>query len=740
MNIQRSYNSDNLSAAAPGSEAGEDAGLGISMADLLRIVHVRRKLIAAVAFTVIAIATVLVVQATPLYSATALVMLDQRKNTVEDTAAALSGLPSDPATVQNQVQILTSNELAERVIDKLHLADDPEFNPRAAGWTNFLRYLNPLTWIPGSVSDKSAAVQKDLERDDLQKRFQSRLAVEPVGFSTAISVTYTAETPVKARDIANAVANAYVEDQLEAKFEATQKATQWLSGRIAELSKKAQQADSAVQRYKAEHNITTTANGVSVVDQQTADINGQLVIAKTQLAEKQAAYSSLVGLARTGRAADSAAAMSSPLIATLRGQESDIARQLADLSSRYLPRHPKILDLQAQKANIDQKIAEELQRIVDAARNDVSIASAHVGSLQSSLGQLEGQGATQNQAAVELTALQSAATSARSMYEAFLGRLNQTQGQEGIQTPDARVISQAQIPRGASFPRKGLTIGLSIPAGILLGLMIAFAIERLDSGFRTTSQLENMLGVPVLATIPEIREEGIPAADFVADKPLSSFAEAIRGVQLGLSLSNVDRQPKVIVVTSSVPGEGKTTVSISLARMAARGGLKTIIIDGDLRRPNLANNFGREHFERGLIEAITGELPLDQCVAKDPKSNAVILPCLKPAVNPADVLSSQTMQRLIDNLSKTFDLVIIDSAPILPVNDTKILSRLADTVLFVVRWEKTPREAVATALRSLRDVHATISGVAMTRADTERFRYYNYGYQSYYSYNKYYSG
>jgi succinoglycan biosynthesis transport protein ExoP len=718
-------------------EVSDASGGGISLAEFQRVLRVRSGVIFGTALVVIALAAALVVLATPLYTATAIVMLDQRKNSVEDAAAAISGLGTDPTTVQNQVQILTSVELANRVTEKLKLDQDPEFSPQA-GWTAVFRYLSPATWFPGAISSRAAAARLDIDKAQLAQNFLSRVRVDPIGLSTAMNVSFESRDPQKAQLIANAIANAYVEDQLEAKFDATQKATQWLAARIADLSRKAQAADQAVQSYKAAHNITTTATGTSVVDQQTVDINSQLVLAKTDLAEKEAAYSGLVSLARSGRASGSAAAMASPVISALRAQDSEITRQLADLSSKYLPGHPKILDLQAQKANIDSRIAEEVQRIIDSARNDVSVSSAHVGSLQGSLHQLEGQGATQNQASVGLTALQSSAASARAMYEAFLGRLNQTQGQEGIQTPDARVISAAETPLSPSFPKKGLTLGLAVPAGLALGLMLAFLIERLDTGFRTSQQTEAFLGLPVLSVLPEAKGSAEVAA-LVVDKPMSSFAEAMRGIQLGLTLSNVDREPKVVLITSSVPSEGKTSVSVGLARMAARSGKKVLLIDGDLRRPSLAKHFSKNSVKGGLIEAITGQVPLDQCFCKDPKSEALGLIIQKPPASPADILSSDAMLQLIKTVSKIFDLVIIDSAPVLPVNDTKIISRMADAIIFVVRWEKTPREAAVNAVRSLAMMHVPIAGAVITRAE-ERFRYYNYGYQDYRNYNKYYSG
>jgi exopolysaccharide transport family protein len=715
---------------------------GFDLLDLLRVVRVRRMLILGTTLIVIALTATTVMLLKPVYSATAAVMLEQRKNTVEDAGAVLSDMPTDQTAVQNQVQILTSQELANRVIKKLQLDQDPEFNPNIDGRKSILSYLNPLNWLPTNSALEAAAQGEDVTRRTVLTTFGKRLGVEPIGLSTAMNITFESYDAAKAQRIANAVATAYVEDQLEAKFDATKKATEWLSSRIAELSTQSQQADAAVAEYKAEHNITTTVDGGSVVDQQVASVNNQLVLARTDLAEKQANYSRLADLARQGKAADSGQAVASPVIAALRAQESALNGQMADLSSRYGPRHPKILDLQAQKETLDAKIAQEVQRLVDAARNDMQIASSHVGSLQSSLRGLEAQNAGQNKASVRLTQLQSAASSARSMYQAFLGRLNQMQDQSGIQTPDARIISSAQLPEKASFPKKGMMIAASVPAGLILGLMLAFAAERLDPGFRTASQIESMLQIPVLAVIPEIGSGGDKApanpAEMVLARPTSSFSEAIRSLQLGIKLSNVDEPPKVIVVASSVPGEGKTTLAVSLARFAARAGARVVILDGDFRRPTVGETMGVTPQQGGLIEALTRQFPWQHCIAADPRSDVQVLPCLKAPPNAADLLSSEAMRSLVSDLRKAYDLVIIDSAPVLPVSDTKILGRLADMVLFAARWEKTPREAVANAVRSLMDAHVRVSGIALTRADSDRSLYYIHGYQNYRGYGKYY--
>ncbi|HWF65504.1 MAG TPA: polysaccharide biosynthesis tyrosine autokinase [Rhizomicrobium sp.] len=714
----------------------------IDLAVLLRILRVRRQVILGTAAAVVALAIVILFQLTPYYAASSVVMLDQRKNSIEDVSSVLSGLPTDPTGVQNQVQILTSRDIAGRVIDKLNLKDNAYFRD-TKGWTQYLAFLNPASWFPSRDKMHNDALGLNSERNRLIDEFEKHLTVTPLGLSTAIRVTYESPDRYDAATIDNAIADAYVEDQLNAKFEATQKATKWLADRIQDLSKQSQAAEEAVQQYRAANGLSETQNGGSVVDQQMSAISAQLVAAKSDLAEKEATYSHISALARAGHAADISEAVSSPLIAQLRSQEADLMRQEADLSSKYGPRNPKMLDLESQKTNLESKINEEVERVVRSVANNVAIAQAQVGSLESSLKQIESQSGDQNKLKVKLAALQSNAASAKSMYEAFLSKLNQTQDQQGIETPDARIISRGEVPIKPSYPNKLLVLGVAIPVGFLLGLMFAAILERLDSGFRTTYQVETVLGFPVLATIPEVppvsRGEPVNAADRIVDKPMSSFSEAIRGLHLALSLSNVDKQPKVIVVTSSVPGEGKTTLAVSLARLGARSGLKTIIVDGDLRRPTVASALGLRDPRYGVVEAVTGTQSLENCFAKDPRSDALALPCVTKPASPSDLLASQAMRHLIQNLAKAFDLVIIDSAPVLPVNDTKILSQLVDTVLFVTRWEKTPRDGVSNALRSLMDAHAPIAGIALARADMSRFQYYSYGYQDYHYYNKYYT-
>lgn len=728
----------------PGREPEQtDGGGGFDLTALLQMARVRQRIIIGTAAIVFALTAIVVFHTTPLYDSSAIVMLDERQNRITDMDAVLSGLNTDETTIENQLQILRSRSLMSRVIDKLHLDQEPA--PAAAA-PNFIsaaiHYVNPLHWFGDAPANKTPEQQAADRREGLIDGLLGSVTVSEIGASSAMEISYRDTDPKRAATMANAIADAYVEDQLNAKFEATQKTSQWLADRLQQLSAQMQTADAAVQQYKAENNITETQGGGSLLDQQLVQLNGQLVAARSALAEAEAKYARVKALQASGRAEDVSQVFQSGMISQLRQQQADLLRQKAQLATVYGPRHPQMLDIESQIRNIDEKIKEEVQRVVETVANDVSVASAQVGSLEASLHQLEGKSDVQNKAGVKLAELQARASSAHQLYEAFLSKFKETQGQEGVQTPDARIISRAVVPGGPSVPNKRRALEMALAGGLLLGFAFAWLAERLDAGFRTVAQVERVFGVPVLSTLPELpnlSKEGQRAADRIVDKPLSMYAEAVRGLQMGLVLSNVDKRPKMVLVTSSVPDEGKSTVALSLARTAARAEQKVLLVDCDLRHPSIAGELNLPEGKKGLVEVMSGQATLEECVIRDPRTNLWILPTFRSAGHPPDMLGSATMEKLLQKLKVDYDMVIVDSAPILPVNDTKILARMVDAVLFVVRWEKTPRDAAVNAVRSLSDVQAPLAGIVLARADTERYRYYSYGYQDYTAYHTYYS-
>lgn len=693
----------------------------------LRIIRARKAIILGTAGGVLALALVSLAFITQTYSATAVMMLDQRRNAVEDVNAVLSGLPADAASVQNQIQLLTSRELALAVVNKLKLDRDPEFNTElpSAFWNSF------------GAADASEKASLPIRAQRVSKgqeaavnRLSRRLSVQQVGLSTSMTISVASVDAEKSARLTNAFADAYVEDQLNTKFDATHKAAEWLANRVRLVATQVQNDEDAVQKYKVDNGIVDTATGGSIVDQQTVSVNVQLVNARADLAQKEAIYNRVLQLQRTGRAVEATQVVASPLIAQLRAQEADLQRQEAQLSTRYLPQHPKMVDIQSQKQDTRRKIGAEVARVIDGLASDVAVARANMQSLQASLEQVQSKFQNQNSASVKLKALASIASSSRSIYEGLLSRLKEVQGQEGIAAADSRIISRATVPTVAS-PRFTTVIGIAIPAALVLGFLFAFVAEGLDPSLRTTEQVDKYLGQPLLATVPEIDAQTTShsPADIVVYEPSSSFAESIRGLYLGLSLGSIEKTPKVLLVTSAVPGEGKTVIAVSLARLAARNGRRVIIVDADFRRPSVARTMKVSSPVGGIIDVLDGRMPLERCIVSDGRSQAFVLPgAVKPG-NPSDLMTSDALGNLVAALRGKFDLIVVDSAPLLPVHDTLLLSELSDVALFVTHSGKTSRDAVLTALRSLRSTKTTIAGVALTRTKIDpRYEYHDYLY------------
>jgi succinoglycan biosynthesis transport protein ExoP len=738
----------------------------ISLTDLVRVLRTRKLIVIGTAALVVAITALVVSQLTPLYRATAYVMVDPKRSNVTDTAAVIGGLPTDsPSTVENQMQILQSRALAGVVVDKLSLmgALDAVSPPQPEGPT-FREKLDPaywlgqdwlgarwLEWFQASALGLFGADAQPIEaapaelldpKDALVNQLRANLSVRGLGRSTAIAITFESSVPQSAALVANTLASSYIEDQVSVKSDATQNASQWLAARLNELSAQSQTSERMVELYKAEHKLMDTAPaasgpGATIVQQQLSALNMQLINAQADLAEQEARYNQVMAMKESGRSADVSQVVASSLISQLRQQEVEIFRQEAELSTKYGPSHPRILDLQSQKQNLSAKIDEEVRRVVETVQNDVVVARARVRSLQDSLANLGEKVQAEDLARVKLTELTSAAASNKAVFEAFLERFKEIEGSDALQEPDARVISHATVPFSPSFPNKTLFFGAAVPGGLLLGLLLAMMLDSLVKGFRTQEQVERVLSLPVLAALPEVTgstRSKRRSADQVISNPMSSYAEAVRGLQIGLMLS--EKPPKVVVVASSVPSEGKTTVAISLARIASRSLQRVILVDGDLRQPSIVRTMNIPRPQFGIAEALTGT-PVEECLVKDPLSDVRILSAQRLR-NPSDILSSERLATLIGSLSESCDLLVIDSSPLLATNDARILAQFADSVLFVVRWERTSRDAALHALRSLNDAMAPVAGVVVSRADWEQFHYYNYGRVKYRQIAKYY--
>lgn len=711
------------------------------LADLIRLIDARRSLILRVALAVIlcALAAAMVLPTT--YSSSAVVILDARKNNVTELTAVLSQLAADPATMQNQLQILTSRDLAATVVERLKLQDDPEFNPTLARPSlmqlvgEMLSLLHPRNWF---ASDMPAP--GTLGRDRIIDAFLSHISAEAQGLSTAVTVTAKSRDATKAALLANTLADAYVKAQLATKVNASAATTDWLNTRLQDLAQQLQAQQEAVQRYKAQNNLNDSAPGNSLVDQQMAAINAQVVQARSELAAKQAIKDQIDRLVASGNPADIGQIVTSQLIVQLRTQQAELLRQEADLNSRYGPLHPKIQGIQQQKRDQEFKITQEVNRLAASAASDVLVARAHLNSLLGSLGGTEGTARTQNMARIQLQALESNAASTRTQYETFVQRLRQTQNMDEVQTPESRVISPAPVPLSPSGPKRALIVGASIPLGLLLGLLAALVVEKIGpmmpvrvNGAPRASLVPPAMrraprpaprpaaarpiavwnGPPILSEINDLAQ--LRAAEFVLDYPASKYSHAMAALvrQLESRPASGVAGAAIVAVTSADNGESRSAIAVSLARAAAKMGKKTILVDCAGAR--MASKVLKAPVKDGIFEVLTGKVPLNQALAKDPRGDVYLLGTPKRPPNSVTMYSSRPMARLMHILRGGADFVVIDCGPAGAGPEAALIARLADATVLVSKRQALHGPLIANAARILESAQAAPIGIVVTK-------------------------
>lgn len=678
---------------------------GDGLRQMLRPVAARWKMIAGIVGGVTLLTALALTQVTPRYTATSTVLLETQRQTVVNVEAVLQGLTADPVTVENQLQILQSREMARAVLTRLNLWTDAEF--RLPPKSGLMRYFNPANWF-GSDEDEGVA---DGTEYSISK-FLTRLTVTVRGRSSALAIAFTSADPDKAVAIANAIADQYVNGQVQAKISAGEQATQWLSVQVEELGKQVKAAEQAVARYQSAYNLTDV-EGETVIDKQLMELNAQLAIARAARASAEAKFN------QTGTGGAVSAVTASVLMSDLRSQEAVVMRKVAELASRYQDAYPALRDARAELSDLRAKIGEEQGRILGALKTDFAAAKETEESLMAAIARLELAANAQRSSTVQLRQLQREANSVRTLYESMLTRLKETQGTNSMQTPDARVLSLAAAPANPSSPNVMLIFGAVVPVSLALSILLAVLLQRLSNAYVSARDVEDELDVSVIGTMPELaRASGRQdIAAYALEKPDSAFAESLRSVETGLALSNLDDPPRCVLVTSAVSGEGKTVLAIGLARAMARKGGRVVLVDLDLRHANVLKATGAAAPARDLFDALTGRSDINACLSADPKSDADILGIAVSPANAPDILGLPAVRALIGTLRERYDTVVIDAAPVLPVNDTRLLVRHADAVVLAVRAGKAPREAVAEALDQIRDASGHVAGVVLTRAD-----------------------
>lgn len=668
--------------------------------------------------------------AQPKYSASFLIYIDPRQaQTLGKQEISMSG-PPDPGIIESQVEILKSESVALTAVRLL------EERAKAGGGASEDEGPGLVQRIVSALS--FGASSPPPTREEIQhaaaEALLLRLKVKRIGLTYVIEASYSARSPEAAAAGAQAIADAYVESEMSAKFQATQKATNWMQERIRELRDQASIADRKLLQYKAQHNIVETGHGL-MNEQQLADVNSQLGVARAATAEAKARLERLNALSRgdivNGSVSD---ALRSDIITRLRAQYLDYENKQAELITKYGRAHGAVQNLEKQKEQIKRTIEAELDRIGESARSEYEIALARERGTQENLDKLVAQQARSGESQVQLRDLESSAQTYRSIYDTFFQQFEVAVKQQSFPVSDARVVTAPFPPDKPNWPKAIIVLPLGVFAGAFLGFFFALVREFLGNNFRLGDDVINYAGFDCLGILPNLALEtnkkrtalGRPGQlggsnAFVrhsVNAPFSRFTETLRNVKVTIDSNKEQGGAVVVGIVSSVPKEGKTTFSANMALMTAKMGTRTLLIDGDLHNPSLTRTLAPQA-QIGSVEVLQGAVPLAGALLRDEESGLEFLPSIVRVreSNIVALLNSAAMVQLLDQARQNYDYIYIDLPPVVPVVDAKAFAHRVDQFVFVIEWGVTTRDVVRDALEGADILRQKVIGGVLNKAD-----------------------
>lgn len=722
----------NATALRQAPEAPSTSDLNLRY--LFLVLWRQKLIIAATTVLLMAVASFIVMSLRPEYTATSTVVLDVREENVVNFESVLAGLPVDPRTVQTEMQVLGSRGLASQVAEKLALESNPEFNARLRDPADapLLERARGLikSVAAGLISAGADATKAPTTRQGaIVDLFASKLELKVVGESRAISVAFTSWSPETAAAASNALAELYVEDRMEAKRVEAERANQWLSGQLVELRRKAEESQRAVQAYRSEAGLILGDRNTTLPTSEVSRLTDELVKAKAARADAEARLGQAQSAIESGSGIDSVPeVIESAVVQVLRQNEASLSADLAELSQYYGENHPTILPVRQKLEEVRRSIRAETQRVLGSLKRQVDTVRASEQGLMDSLELMKGDLGAANKAQGELAILEAEAAANQTLLDTFLQRFKETAAEGSMNVPDVRIVSRADLPANPSYPKKMQILLLSLIAALGLGIGLAFINEALDDTIRSMEQAEKGLGVTALGLVPALagsRWRRMSPARYVVKRQRSAFAESLHRLYSGVMLSGGKAPPKTILMTSSLPNEGKTTIAVSLGRLLALSNRKVIVVDADLRRPGVHKIVGVSG-KRGLAECVAGTVTVEDAILRDRESTLDILPAGTIGNDAARIVGSDRLAAILRDLARTYDVVLVDAAPVFAVDDARLISRMVDRTVYLVRWGRTRQAVAATGLKQMLEAGANIAGVLVTRVNVRRHALYGF--------------
>jgi len=721
---------------------------------LLAALRRQIRLIGALVFIGLILSITYILVTPSSYTARTSILIDLKQPNLYNGNQGLALALVDPAAIDSQVEIIKSEALALEVIRKLNLVarEDEISNP------SLLKL--PIRWLFSLIN---ASDPSDYSRERaLVREFMSQTTVQRQGTTYLVNIDFEALNPSLAAEIANAIAQAYIGGQVEARYETTRQANSWLEQRVQELRERVLEAEKAVSDYRNTNNLVQS-EGVFLNERELSELNAQILTARAATAEKKARLDQINTLiANENPDALSPETVDSPIIADLRKQYMQLGLREAMLSRRFNGDNSNAgitqssIDItQRQKDDLKQQMMAELRRIGDAARSDYEVAMSRQASLEASLESLKNDNASDNEKMVRLRELERQASVTRTLYENFLSRLRQTDQDASFPIAEARVVTQATRPLRPSSPRILRVLAFAGGLGALLGIGIALVRDRFDNVIRSSWELENLTGLPVLGIIPLLggqqnrpalarttpfarkvvptlvgRDEhrkadsAKPSAHPFRD-PMFRATETMRVIKVALQGYGDNPPVKVLSAVSALPQEGKSVANLLLAKHLAWTGKRVALIDADLRRSSLARNDDR--VGAGLVQVVRGEAALPGVLRADEATGLHVLPSgrIDSNLQSDELLRSADFRSLMETMVRAYDYVVVDLPPLLSAVDARVAASLIDRFVYVVEWERTPRDAILQALHVSPVVTSKMIGAVMTKVRLDMLHLYD---------------
>ena len=698
----------------------------LELLEYWRSITKRKWVIAALGVVVAIAAGAIVFAMQPVYRSTATVLIEQKTQKLLSIDDVYGGITEQKEHYQTQVEIIKSREVGMRVVKALHLWDVPEFDPRLAQKSQFER----LKTVFG-IGEEQKAWTDDSLAEAAWRHFTRQLTVEPVRLSQLVKVAFESEDPKLAAQVANAVAREYIDSDREARFKMTQQANVWLQDRTQALRDKLSASEQSLQAYRDKQGIASLSGSAqTIVGEQVAQITQRLMEARTHLAEAESAYQQVRAI-KDGDYSSVPAVIRTASVADAKKQESDAALNVAQLQQRYGPEHTKMVEAQSQLKVARENLRRQSQAVADSLTHEYDTAKRTVQAFESALASAKGTVQTQNREEFQLGVLQREVDSNKQLYDMFMSRAKETNVSDDLQKSVARVVDQAVPATLPVKPQKTQITSIALLLGLFAGVLISLLLDKLDNTIKGMEDAERRLHVPVLAALPELDEkEGKTAVTMFLDQPDSLLSESIRTARTGVLLSDLDVPHKILLVTSSVPGEGKTTICANLALAHAQT-KRTLLIDVDMRKPQIAARLGLPPGAKGLSNLVSGTAQLAECIHRVPKSTLDVIPVGDIPPHPLELILSLKFRETLNKLSQVYDIIVMDSPPVELVSDALVLTPMATSTIFVARAMDTPTPLVRKGLVRLKRAGGKLLGLVVNHLDFKKSQRYYGEYSGY---------